>query len=328
MARLAIDEGELLRCCRLPDDNCFRDNYEIPLHSFVSALEFAADAGRCRHFGWQAGQHYNLCYLGDLGEAVANAPTLGSALQVFDRYLRLIQSSSEITFDIEGDQLVLSYRILDPDVWPRQQDAEFTMSLLCSIVCRCAGVDWQPLYCCFEHQPTGETSGRNHELGITCDYDCDANTIVLPIRMLDTPMPKQDAADWHAVFAQLNDALNEHERAQPVSARVETTILSTLGRDPPSQSTIADQLGLSPRSLHRRLKAEGTSYGAILSDCRSRLSRFLLLNGDHPLSQVAHDLGYSDYTAFSRAFRASFGHTPKDFRDHNRTLAGSQIARS
>ena len=83
MARLAIDEGELVRCCRLPGSRCLSDDREIPLQCFVSALEFAADAGHCRQFGWQAGQHYDISYLGDLGEAVIGAPTLGSALLVF-----------------------------------------------------------------------------------------------------------------------------------------------------------------------------------------------------------------------------------------------------
>lgn len=315
LVRLHVDERELARHCQLTDCDYLHDDFEIPLHSFVSALEFAAETCRCGEFGWQAGQTFDARYLGELGEAVIRAPTLGVALQVFARYLRLVQSTSEITFEMEGDHLVLSYRILDPDIWPRRQDAEFTLSILCSLIRRSAGDRWQPLYVGFEHEPASDPGRRNEEFGVACAFGCDANTIVLPARLLDAPMPDRRASDWPRLFARLNEALRRRDRARPMRARVESAILSTLGRQAPCQASVADRLGVSPRTLHRRLEAEGTSYGEILSDCRSRLGRFLLVKCDRPLSEIAHDLGYSDYTAFSRAFRADCGRTPKAFRD-------------
>lgn len=315
LSRLDIDAAELARRCHLPQVNSLAQDVDIPLQSFVSALEFVAETGHCRAFGWQAGKYYEISYLGDLGRTISCAPTLGAALQVFARYLRMIQSTSELTFDVEGNQLVMNYRILDPDIWPRCQDAEFTLSFLCSLMRRCLGDDWRPLYVGFEHKPISDPGARNDELGITCEYGCDANTIVLPTSALDAPMPPGGQIEWPAAFARLNEAACRRDRARPVHSRVKSALLSELGRSTPCQAMVAKKLGLSSRTLHRRLKTEGTSYSAILHDCRSRLGRFLLLNGDRPLSQIAHDLGYSDYSAFSRAFRADFGKTPKAFRD-------------
>ncbi len=321
MARLDIDAAELARCCGMPEAALYADEREIPLHGFVSALEFIADTGRCRDFGWQAGKAFDVAHLGDLGEAVSCAPTLGTALQVFARYLRLIQSTSEITFDVDADQLVLGYRILDPGIWPRCQDAEFTISILCAIIRGCLGEGWRPLYVGFEHQPGGDTGARDSELSVACAYSCDVNTIALPVRVLDEPMPCKCHADWPAAFSRLGEAVARRDRARPLPGRVRTAIFSEMSRGLPRRETVAARLGVSQRTLHRRLQAAGTSYGAILSDCRASLGRFLLQNAERPLSQVAHDLGYSDYTAFSRAFRACYGHTPKAFRDRNEKLA-------
>ena len=315
MARLDIDAVELARSCKIPQAALDGDEREISLRGFVSALEFIADTGRCRDFGWQAGKLFDVTHLGDLGKAVSCAPTLGAALQVFARYLRLVQSTSEITFNVDGHQLVLSYRILDPGIWPRCQDAEFTISLLCAIIRGCLGDDWRPLYVGFEHQSGSDASARNHELGVACAYGCDVNTIVLPERALDAAMPCRCQAEWPGVFARLNEAVARRDRSRPLRARVRSAILSELGHGLPRRDSIASRLGLSPRTLHRRLDAEGTSYGTILNDCRASLGQFLLQNADRPLSQIALDLGYSDYTAFSRAFRASCGQTPKAFRD-------------
>ena len=95
--------------------------------------------------GWEAGRVFDLRSLGALGEAVLAAPNLGTALLTFSDYLRLVQSTTELRLKIEDDEALLTYRILDPDIWPRQQDAEFTpLSIFLTVIQGCAGADWRP----------------------------------------------------------------------------------------------------------------------------------------------------------------------------------------
>ena len=83
----------------------------------------------------------------------------------------------------------------------------------------------------------------------------------------------------------------------------------------PDKSLIAAQLGMSDRTLQRRLRDEGTSFREILDDTRHYLARELLRNTRFPLADVATQLGFAEPSAFYRAFRKWEGCTPGQFRE-------------
>ncbi len=88
------------------------------------------------------------------------------------------------------------------------------------------------------------------------------------------------------------------------------------GRGPcPSPGDIATRLGMSTRTLHRRLKQESTSFAGIREDLRKTRALLMLANSDKPIAEIALDLGFSDQTTFHRAFKRWTGRTPKQFRD-------------
>jgi len=80
-------------------------------------------------------------------------------------------------------------------------------------------------------------------------------------------------------------------------------------------ATIARQMRLSPRTLQRRLAAEGTGFKELLETTRRDLARGWVRDGSLPLTEIAYRLGYSDAAAFSRAFKRWTGRSPGAFRD-------------
>jgi AraC-like DNA-binding protein len=73
---------------------------------------------------------------------------------------------------------------------------------------------------------------------------------------------------------------------------------------------------MSPRTLHRRLAVEGTSWKKLLDDVRYERARQLLQDSDSSITEIALDLGYSDHAAFTRAFRRWAGSPPSQHRRH------------
>ena len=78
--------------------------------------------------------------------------------------------------------------------------------------------------------------------------------------------------------------------------------------------TLSEALGLSTRSLQRRLAQNGTTHSRLLEDVRRRLAVAYIEDPDHSIADVARDLGYSDPAHFTRAFRRWFGISPREFR--------------
>lgn len=314
LAARGVDPYRLGQTCGI-SERAWSDNHiEIGLSDFVDFLETGAAASAEPAFGWNAGRRFDLRVLGPLGEAILGAPNLGAALTTFANYLRLVQSSSELRLDVEADRAVLSYRILDPDIWPRQQDAEFSLSVFLAVVQRALGEDWEPCALTFEHGPSRTAQSWKETVGTECFFESVANTIVFPAAVLDRPMPAYDRDAWQRHSSALERALAQRNRARPTAARVTSAVFARLGRARLDQGEIASSLGLSRRTLHRRLEAEGTSFSEILNGCRLRLAQRQLAQGETPLSQLAIELGYSDQSAFTRAFRECSGLTPGAYR--------------
>ena len=305
-----VDPYDLGLQCGIPACAWDKAELDVPLTGFVRLLEDGSSAGKDPSFGWNMGRQFDLLSLGELGEAILKAPTLGAALLTFSRFLRLIQDTSELMLVVEDDMAVLSYRILDPDIWPRQQDAEFTLSIIHTLIDTCVGSGGHPAALTFEHGPSRAEQFWNERVGVECTFGHETNAIAIPVAMLNAPMPMPDRATWCRHADLLGHALIERNRARALAARVASALLASFGRIPADQRSVAKSLGMSCRTMHRRLEAEGTKYSEVLADCRIRVAKSSILQGRKTLTQIALDLGYSDQSAFCRAFKQSCGVTP------------------
>jgi len=98
-----------------------------------------------------------------------------------------------------------------------------------------------------------------------------------------------------------------------VRSAVEEQLISTLGSAKPSATSVAESLGISGQTLYRRLRAEGTTFEAVLAAMRHRLAKHWLAEKRMRVKDVAYRLGFSDPAAFSRAFKRWTGVSPETF---------------
>lgn len=288
--------------------------FEIPLYAFVEFYEKGAALLGQPGIGWSSGSNYEFLNLGELGKAVLSASTVGSALRTFERFLRCVQSESDMQLCIEDGVATVTYRILNPDIWPRRQDAEFTLSVLVELIRRGAGKNWHPDLICFEHSAVRSINSWADAAGGFCLFDCETNALSFPESVLYAPMPKEYLGNHRQAVQYLNEGIACKACTQSLTARTRTAIYEGLGTGTADQENVARQLGLSRRSLHRHLKDEGVQFSALLDDCRFRVARHALVDTKQPLAQIACELDYSDQTAFERAFKRRTGMTPKQYR--------------
>ena len=314
---IAQNGGDAARICELTGIRLDAAPDMMSLRDFVRFTDIAAREMRFPEFGWAAGAMFNLRNIGELGHFVLEAPTLRAALSLFRRAFAIVQSDSELTMTVEGDEAVLSYSILDLSIWPRHQDAELTLSLLHSMVKSVAGTEWRPTLVTLEH----DTSAlwKNMAIGPRCavQYNAPTNSLRFPARLLDLPMHDIESGHFSALSQVLTKEAHEREREAPVTVRVRREITRRLGRDSFDQTEIAGVLGFSRRTLRRRLEDEDHSFSDILSECRVRCAERMLRMPGTPLALIAEHLGYTEVSAFERAFRSRRGMTPAQYRKRN-----------
>lgn len=287
----------------------------IPLDFFISEIEAKRKAADRLDQYWSLGETLPIESLGDLGDALLHSPTLGKALRILTRGFALMQSETQIQTVIDGDEVHISYRVLDPRIWPRRADAELSLGLIRGICGRYGAGRSALKAVCFEHDSDGDIRNLSQMLGQTPLFGHDKNRLTFSSRVLGFRLSAQPSleAERSALLA-MDSALTELRRSTPVAERVSKAILSQIGRDDIGQVAIASRLGMSERSLRRALAAEDMAFNEILERCRKMHGIRLLVHSRRPLSEVALALGYSDQTAFSRAFSRWFGKSPRDIR--------------
>ncbi|MCV6598734.1 MAG: AraC family transcriptional regulator [Mangrovicoccus sp.] len=287
----------------------------LGLRKFVDFCEMAAAHLHMPEFGWRVGAIFDLNNLGYLGGLIQEAPTLGAAFTLFKNAFAIIQSDSELTLKVDDDKARLSYRILDLDIWPRQQDAELTLSVLLNLLRSAAGPEFQPDQITLEH--TGSSIWQAADLNLRCPVICGAgnNSLRFPARILDLPMNPVATDHFKLISTQLMEEARAREREAPTTIRVRRALVNRLGHGKVNQTEVAQSLGMSRRTLRRKLELENRSFSDLLSDCQTRYAQRLLHESREPLAAIAMELGYSEVSAFERAFKKAQGLTPRQYRE-------------
>jgi AraC-like DNA-binding protein len=290
---------------------------ETPLADFVGIVETLGGLSGDAWLGWRVGLDFDLTTIREVGDAIISARTLRGALQRFVDYFDILQDSAEVRLEIHGDEAAFCYRIVDPDIWPRAQDALFTLGIVAQIIRGAVAEAWSEvevhLESCWPHEVSGVEAAR--ALGARVRFDEETNSVRFPAGWLEAARCADNAgASLHLSHARFNRIIASRRRRMPATLRVRTLIFQDLNRIGLSQEGVARALGMSTRTLRRRLASEGESFQHLLDDCRMRLAAFEFRVRDPvSIAQTALRLGYSEHSTFTRAFARWSGMAPRNY---------------
>lgn len=313
--RRGLDPDELLAKVGL-DPNKVRDPYELVPIDREDALwrEVYARTGD-QAFGLEAAQAIDRGSFLALEYVVRTSQTLGEGLRVLERFARLLHGHRPYELRSEPDgSAVLAYR--------DSHDGDVHAALLCDfalaavvLICRDAtGVDWSPRRVRFRHEKPNHVRPYRALFRAPVEFGCDETAIELDPEVLSTPMTEADPA----LQAVLQHYLEADLETRDPSVTLEHAVRVAIGRSLPKQDAeldaVAEVLGVSPRVLQKRLQRVGTSFQEQLDRVRESLAKRYLVQPGISMAGTALLLGYSDATAFHRAFKRWTGLTPGDYR--------------
>ncbi len=144
-------------------------------------------------------------------------------------------------------------------------------------------------------------------------FDAPFNRIGFPKALTDTPVATGDAGLKEVLKHYADELKSRFQAGGSVVNDVIREIYDRMSPFPPTLSTVAKALGMSDRSLQRRLKLEGETYKGLVERARMTLSEKYLLNSSRSIDEVAYLSGYADPSSFVRAFKRWHGKSPRQF---------------
>lgn len=287
---------------------------EINLHQYCTLFEQAAHQTGNDNFGLEFGQQFQPHALGLIGYAAISSPTLGAALRNVETYFPAHQGCSTFHLVADDDIIWLRYQITDPRIANRRQDAELSLGMFCNIFRHALGRDWAPIEVRFEHARPDSPGEHMRAFNAPVEFGRPANAFAFRREALSARMPEPDPYLFAIIEGLLRTRRDFAGNPRDLVATLRDQIKMHLEGRTPSLRDIAVALGMGSASLQRQLREAGVSFNDVLRSAREELALHYLRNSDMPLTDVALCLGYSELSAFSRAFRSWTGITPHRFR--------------
>jgi len=284
----------------------------VEFHRMMTIL---ANAERLSSRGWHLAlaPRLDTATHGALGFAAASAPTLAAAIDTVLTYgptrfpfLRFVTTQSPIHVRLEL-QLVAPTRAGSGPL------LELATLAIASFVNQLAARAPDEMTIFLPGLPPPYLRRLQSLTSARLRFNAPSCAVQWPRAWQGLPPPLADDALHRLSLARCRELYAREPGQHPVKSAVLQAILASGGR-PPSLAALAAAQHVSTRTLIRRLKRSGTSYQVLVDQLRSRLAGEWLRDTDLPLAEIAHRLGFSDASNFSRAFHKWYGCTPGAYR--------------
>lgn len=274
------------------------------------ALDLSADPAFGLH--WAERLHGNA--LGPVSHLIAHAGTLRQGLEAFSKFEVLLSDIRCHQLIEEGDTVKVRCRFLPPSPRMHRFAAEMILGFFFRLL-RAFDRQSRPHTVSFQYgAPSYEAEYARFFEGTAC-FDQPFTEIVFDRGLLDRPGPHRDDDLSEALHTLAERRLLRIAHRTPYSLRVRDVIVRRGFPLRTDMASVARALGLSTRSLRRRLASEGKSYSAIVGEAMATLAKDLLLQRRLTIQETAHAMGFSDPRTFHRAFKRWTGLTPSVYRD-------------
>lgn len=252
--------------------------------------------------------------LGALGLALKTAPTVADALGRLIRYVLVLSDTLEYELLDEPSGRVFALTGRPHHRRGAALANECALGAVTSALRSIVGARLVPAEVTFRHAAPADDAPHRAYFGCPVSFGAPLDGIHLDPAMLGRPTLLADEGLSAYLLAQLDD-LRARASERSLVADVRSAIIDALPEGQPSKSQVARRLGMSERTLHRRLADEGASFQDLVTGVRQEAAESLLGSGRHSVVEVAFLTGFSDQTAFTRAFKRWTGHTPAAFRE-------------
>lgn len=251
---------------------------------------------------------------GAFGLAWKSAPTLRGSFNRAERYAQVLTSVStyQVEATHEGAYMHL-HRSGERSLGMRLSN-EATIASILTISQEVSTEAIHPIAVYFKHRAPKSIAAHETYFGCPVHFDSDRDALLISHKNLQAPNKLGDESISEFFQSYLETEVSKLEDDAALVGQIRHYVTQCLSEGVPMLSEAARHFGLSGRTLQRRLAELGYSYQTLVDESRRQLAERLLRETDFPLVDVAFMTGFSEQSAFARAFKRWAGQTPRNFR--------------
>lgn len=315
-----VDKNTLLRSMGIEPDDSMDPADMIPASDYYTFLEKAASIDRNgTTLPLRAGAAMRCDDYGAFGLAWKSALTLRGSYARAERYAHALTSVSTYEVEKTDDGAFMHLHRMGERRLGMRLSNEATIASILTISREVSTKPVHPLAVYFKHPAPDSIVAHEAYFGCPVHFDTDRDALLISHDSLQTPNKLGDKSISEFFDSHLETELAKLDDNSALDRQVRRHVTQALSEGVPLLSDVAGHLGMSGRTLQRRLSELGYSYQTLVDESRRQLAERLLRQTDYSLVEIAFMTGFSEQSAFARAFKRWAGQTPRNFRIQSQT---------
>lgn len=294
------------------------DDFEhvyLPIDDYLEMFAWGAEQLSAPHLGLDIADELEARILGIIGYLISNSSNVAGFCETLESYQPVFMRGMEFDFRVSNGKLEIQWQIYRPLSEGVRLDVEFTLAAFLQILRAHSVASLHPIETRFSHGCTEPLSRYEETFGSTVIFDQEQNCLVFNDDVLDIPLSDSDPKLLEILKEQADSLLQQWEAKEKIVEQVKFQITTSLEGGNAGAEMVAQKLNITARTLNRHLQQEGTNYQQLREEVIADLAKQSLAESDASITAIGGKLGYSESSAFVRAFKRMAGTTPVAYRN-------------
>lgn len=318
----AIDTAAALNQAGIDPGLLIDNRNRIPHTQMEQLILYLINESKDPLFGMHTAKFVQPSSYNVLGYIAMNSSNVQDALEKIAPYEKLVGDMGTTAYEIDQGETLVKWHCQFTNPLVRRHSIENVLGSWLTYTCWITDrYDVYPLATYFEHALEDEKLLPEYEemFGKKLIFEAGFSGFRVNETILQHPIRQSDPSLLATLEHHATELLVSIDQAPTFTEQVRRLIKIALSEASPRKDNIAEQLGVTARTLQRKLQKENTSYQEILDDLRKESALQLLKNNDLSLPDIAQQLGFSEPRSFHRSFKAWTGMTPGQYKNQQDT---------
>lgn len=320
LAQHGYDTEAILSKCHITSDQLADVSNRVTTEQYYTFNRYLLEHTDLAGLGLLQGSAEKITDYGLIGNAVLSSDNLNMARQIVDKYRLLFGPICEYHSELHDDHVAIVCQGIKAPL-PTQWCVEGALAALASSIRQCLPEQATFLAVRLSYPAPDYANLYEEVFGCPAYFSQERNELCYPRSLLEIPFASANAVLRELCLRECDKVLEGLKANNQLIEQVEAIIRSSTGAVP-QFPLVAETLKMSPRTLHRRLTEEGTTYRKIVENLRKRLAKEYLTEAQLGQKEVAYLLGYAEPANFYHAFQRWFNCTPSEFLQSQKDTGG------